>query len=680
MGSGFFRYTEDQTEKQENRKRRHFSLRLNLFFFITFMLFSVLIVRLAILQFVEGKYLKEVENEVSNSDSPIAPIRGTIYDRTGYAIAQSRSMQSLYYRVEGRATNKDEIIELAKTLEEIFAKYGKQPQLKPLTAADILKLMDVGFDMDKAKTKEPSYFYVPRRIKADLSQAEIAYLSEHRDQLKGIEIFEDSIRTYDSQTIAAQLVGYMKRFSSARNPTSGLEYYRSKTDEYLDVEDVGFDGLELMYQEDLRGKKGLKRYPVNAVQKIVGPATIIPPEKGHNLYLTIDKNIQLATEQAIMDQLSFIRNRSLAGDFGYAPNARSGYAVAMEVKTGKVVAMASMPDYDTNTWTGGMSTEDYNRIMPFINNGTITTSYPDYPEKEIPKHPSSLLYMGSTIKPLTILVGLSEGVITPNSTYNDTGSFSFGLNNNAKISNSDGHAYGLLNPMTAIQNSSNTFMSAMVGIPLYNKYGGKSKVMDVWAEHLAQFGLGVKTGSNLPNEYEGSNEFFKNAKTSSPQSAMVYASWGQNEKYTTLQLAQYAATLASRGKRMQPQFVEKITTSSGELVKGFEPVQLNEVNYPKNYWETVIRGMKSGAEGIDELPFPVARKTGTSTQDVPGGSVDNGVFISFAPVDDPVLAVAVIIPEGRFGRYSASPVAAKIYQAYDQYIGGLSSPAGSKDK
>ncbi|OXM87608.1 cell division protein FtsI [Paenibacillus rigui] len=640
------------------------------------MLFSVLIVRLAILQFVEGKYLKEVENQVSNSDSPIAPIRGTIYDRTGYAIAQSRSMQSLYYRVEGRATNRDEIIELAKTLEGIFAKYGKQPQMKPLTAAEILKLMDVGFDMDKVKTKEPSYFYVPRRIKADLSRDEIAYLSEHRDQLKGIEIFEDSIRLYDSQTISAQLVGYMKRFSAARNPVSGLEYYRSKTDEYLDVEDVGFDGLELMYQEELRGKKGLKRYPVNAVQKIVGPATIVPPEKGHNLYLTIDKNIQLATEQAIMDQLTLIRNRSLAGEYGYAPNARSGYAVAMEVKTGKIVAMASMPDYDTNTWTGGMSTEEYNQIKPFINNGTITTSYPDYPEKEIPKHPSSLLYMGSTIKPLTILVGLSEGVITPNSTYNDTGSFSFGLNNNAKISNSDGHAYGLLNPMTAIQNSSNTFMSAMVGIPLYNKYGGKSKVMDVWAEHLAGFGLGIKTGSNLPNEYEGSNEFFKNAKTSSPQSAMVYASWGQNEKYTTLQLAQYAATLASRGKRMQPQFVEKITTSNGQLVKGYEPVLLNEVNYPKNYWDTVIRGMKSGAEGIEELPFQVARKTGTSTQDVPGGRVDNGVFISFAPVDDPVLAVAVVIPEGRFGRYSASPVAAKIYQAYDQYVGGLSSSGG----
>ncbi|TDF95507.1 peptidoglycan D,D-transpeptidase FtsI family protein [Paenibacillus piri] len=676
MSNRFFQNTGDLAEKKEARKRTHFSIRLNVFFFSTFLLFTILVVRLAILQFVEGPRLSQESSKVSNSESPIAPIRGSIFDRTGYPIAQSRPMQSLYYRVEGGVTNKDEIIELAKSLEGIFTRYGK-PTQKQLSAADILKLMDVGFDLDKNKTKEPSYYYVPRRIKTDLTKEEIAYLLEHRDEFRGIEVFEDSIRLYDQQTIAAQLVGYMKRYSAARNPVSGLEYYRSKTDEYLDIEDVGFDGIELLYQEELRGKKGIKSYPVNAVQKIIGPPTITRPEKGHNLFLTIDKNVQLATEQAIVDHLNVLRNRSLAGEFGYAPNARSGYAVAMEVATGKVVAMASMPDYDTNLWTGGMTNDEYNQIKPFVNNGTITTSYPDYPtEKERMRHPSSIVYMGSTIKPLTILIGLMEGVISPGSRYNDTGSFTFGKGSGATISNSDGHAYGLLTPMTAIQNSSNTFMSAMVGIPLWTKYGGeKSKVLDVWAEHMAEFGLGVKTGSKLPGEYEGSNEFIKNAKTSSWQSAMVYASWGQNEKYTTLQLAQYAATLASRGKRMAPQFVEKITKSNGELVSGFQPEVLNEVNYPREYWETVIRGMKSGAEGIEELPFPVARKTGTSTQDVPGGRVDNAVFISFAPVDNPVLAVAVVVPEGRFGRYGASPIAAKIYQAYDQYIGGLSSPA-----
>jgi penicillin-binding protein 2 len=677
MKNSFFQYKEGPDEKQHIHKRRHFSIRLNVFFFATFSLFTVLVVRLAILQFVEGPKLRLEALGTINSESPIAPIRGSIYDRTGYPIAQSRSMQSLYYRVEGGSVNKDDIIDQANTLAGIFASYGKA-NAKPLPPAEILKLMDVGFDMDKNKTKEPSYYSVPRRVKADLSNQEIAYLLEHRDQLKGIEIFEDSVRLYDKQTISSQLVGYMKRFSAARNPVSGLEYYKTKTDEYLDIEDVGFDGVERMYQEELRGKKGSKSYPVNAAHKIIGPATIIPPEKGNNLFLTIDKDVQLAAEQAIVDQLELIRNRSTANEYSYAPNAKSGYAVAMEVKTGKIVTMASMPDYDTNEWNGGMSTELYEQLKPYVPNGTITTSFPPYPPDEIKRHPSSVVYMGSTVKPLSVLIALSEGVLSLNSTYNDTGSFTFGRGAGATITNSDKHPYGGLNPTTAIQVSSNTFMSAMVGIPLWNKYGGeRGTSLDVWAEHFAKFGLGVLTGSDLPGEYKGSNEFFLNAKSSSWQSAMVYASWGQNERYTTLQLAQFAATMASRGKRMKPQFVEKVTKANGELVRGFETQVLDEANYPKPYWDAVIRGMKSGAEGIDELPFVVARKTGTSTQGVSGGVVDNGVFISFAPVDDPVLAVAVVVPEGRFGRYSAAPIAAKIYKAYDQYIGGLSNPVSA---
>jgi penicillin-binding protein 2 len=675
--NSFFKYSKEQSEQHQTRIRKHFSIRLNVFFFATFALFTVLVVRLAILQFVEGPKLKMETSSRSNSDSYIAPIRGSIYDRTGYPIAQSRAMQSLYFRVEGGTVNKDEIIGLAQSLSDIFANYGKSAS-KPLSPAEILKLMDVGFDIDKNKTKDPSYYSVPRRIKVDLSNNEIAYLLEHRDQLKGIEVFEDSIRLYDPQTIAAQLVGYMKRFSAARNLVSGLDYYKNKTDEYLDLEDVGFDGLERLYQEELRGKKGVKSYPVNAAHKIIGAPIVVPPERGHNLFLTLDKNVQLAAEQAIIDQLAIISNRATSNEFSYAPNARSGYAVAMEVQTGKVIAMASMPDYDTNEWNGGMSTEEYNQIKPFVNNGTIMTSYPDYPDKEISRHPSSVVYMGSTIKPLSVIIGLSDGVLTTRSTYNDTGSFTFGRGAGATITNSDKHSYGGLNPTTAIQVSSNTFMSAMVGIPLWNKYGGeKGKSLDVWAEHLAKFGLGVKTGSDLPGEYAGSNEFYLNAKSSSWQSAMVYASWGQNERYTTLQLTQYAATLASRGKRMKPQFVEKVTKASGELVHGFESQVLEEANYSKEHWDAVIRGMKSGAEGIDELPFPVARKTGTSTQGVSGGIVDNAVFVAFAPIDNPVLAIAVVVPEGRFGRYGAAPIAAKIFKSYDQYIGGLSNPASA---
>ncbi len=180
----------------------------------------------------------------------------------------------------------------------------------------------------------------------------------------------------------------------------------------------------------------------------------------------------------------------------------------MEVKTGRVVTMASMPDYDPNVWNGGISQDNLNKIQPFVNNGTIRTSYPDWPEKERNKHPSSLVYMGSTIKPLTVLFGLHNKFFDTSYQYNDVGTFKFGLDNSA-ISNSDRHAWGPITPSQAIEHSSNTFMSAMVGSQLYSRYGAKG--MQMWADFLARFGLGVDTGSGLPGEFFDNNiqnEFF----------------------------------------------------------------------------------------------------------------------------------------------------------------------------
>jgi penicillin-binding protein 2 len=674
----------EDPQKQDMTKRRDFSFRINLFFFCTFLLFSVLIVKLAILQFVDSKRLIAEEDKTTNQITKIAPIRGNIYDNKNAPLAYTVPVQSLFFRVEPGQQDKVKVIDLAKKLADVFMKYGN-PNEKKLTAADIVLAMDLGYDIDQNKIKDPSYYSVPRRIKAGLNNKEVAYLLEHRDEFKWLEVTEESIRTYERKdngtgnTMATQLIGYLKTYSTQ----VARDMYKDDPNakEFLAAEDVGVDGLEKMYQDVLRGKNGTKMYPVDAAQRIIGRVTVTKPEKGNNLILTINKDVQLATEQAITDQLTYLHSNEArnAPFVKTGVNAKSGYAVAMEVKTGKIISMASMPDYDVNLWTGGISNDDYQKIMPYVNNGTITTSYPDYPAAEKAKHPSSLVFLGSTIKPLSVLIGLQEKLFSPYDTYYDSGSFTFGKGKGSTITNSDKAAYGPLTARTAIEHSSNTFMSAMVGIPFYQKYGGENKVVtDTWSKYLAKFGLGVKTGSGLPNEYEGSNDFIKNAVKDSYQSAMVYASWGQNEKYTTLQLAQFAATLANRGVRMKPQFVQQVQSYEGEVVQDFKPEVLEETKFPDEYWNTVIQGMKSGAEGIDQLPYNVARKTGTSTQDVAGGRVDNAVFIAFAPAENPVLAVAVVVPEGGFGRYGASPIAAKMFQAYDQQYDGALSKAGTK--
>ncbi|MBW7457814.1 peptidoglycan D,D-transpeptidase FtsI family protein [Paenibacillus sepulcri] len=655
---------QEDPKKRAISNRRHFAFRLNLFFFATFFLFSVLIVRLAILQFVEGPSLKEVETSGETTEVKIPPIRGNIYDSGGAPIAYSTSTQSLYYTIESGDEKKvkEKAIASAKEMLKVFNEHG-DPKVA-MTLAQIEENMD----LDHKKNT----YAVPRRIKAGLTNEEIAMFLENKDKYPGIDILEESIRHYDTSTFAVQLVGYLKKFSGGAENN----LYKDKGDitdpllEYLPQEDVGFDGLEYMYQDELRGKNGLKLYPINAARRIIGPPTITKPEKGDDLYLTINRAVQEKTEQAIMDQLHYLQTTSSSE---HAANAKTGYAVAMEVKTGKVISMASMPDYDPNIWEGGrIGTDDYDKISAVLQNGTISPVIGPYKDKkEQNKHPSSVVFLGSTQKPLSILIGLNEKLFTTSSTYQDTGAFYYGQEGKyrRKIGNAHGHAYGTLDPSLAITRSSNPFMAKMVGNALYEKDGKKG--VDIWDSYVKQFGLGVSTGSGLLNENTGVIGYYHELEAASAQSALIFASFGQMGRYTTLQLAQYTATLASHGKRMKPQFVNKITDSEGNQVQGFKPEVLNTIDIPKAYWDEVERGMANvDVPVFKDTPYKVMRKTGTSEQQVSGGKVvDNAVFIAYAPAEDPVLAVAVVVPEGGFGSAGAAPIARKIFDAYDEAVG-----------
>lgn len=664
-------------EKHEEAKRRQISFRLNVFFFSIFVLFSILIVQLAILQFVEGTDLTPHSFTNKSQSIDIQPIRGNIYDRQGFSIAYSTSTQSLYYRIEADH-KREEVIEMAKRLSQIMEQYGAPNKAKP-SAEEVLKIMDVGFDIEgnsvdsEGNTIRIVRPYIdPRRIKTDLTQEEIAYILEHRDEFVGLEIIEESVRHYAEERIAVQLVGYLRPFNTARNQQqSYLDFYQNKalTGDYLDIEAVGFDGIEFMYQEQLRGLNGKKTYPTNNRGQIVGNPQVEYPTKGNNLYLTIDKDVQLKTEQAILDHLEFMKSMDENSTYAMGAQATTGFAVAMEVETGKVVAMASMPDYDPNVWTGGISQSEYNEVQFSLKNGTISEAYPNYEDyAERAKHPTSLVPLGSTIKPLTVLLGLKEGLITKNSTYNDPGYFLYGKDNNSRIRNSGGGWMGNIRPVDALRRSSNVYMAAMIGNPLYLRDGVKA--IDIWDDYMTSFGLGVLTGSGLPNEITGTKEYM-NYESSSAQAAMVLGSFGQQGRYTPLQLTQFVATIASKGKRLKPQFVEKITTANGEIIETMEPVVLDEIYFEDEHWDLVFEAMQGvGKQGFDGFAHTVASKTGTSQQQVAGGViVENAVFIAFAPVERPKLAVAVVIPEGGFGGWGAAPIARQIFDAYDEAIG-----------
>ncbi|WP_310831514.1 peptidoglycan D,D-transpeptidase FtsI family protein [Paenibacillus pedocola] len=659
------------------------SLRINIFFFGTFIIFCIIIVRLAIVQFVEGPTLTEVETSRDTKNVPLASIRGSILAKGGEKLAYSTSVQTLYFSLttdytETVTDKKTKLTsrspeatakanQLAADLAADFAKYGaKVPEDEVITKDAVLKAMDLD-------SKVYSGFML-RPIKRGLVKEEIAYFMEHKDKYPNLTVSEEDERHYDPDTVAVQTVGYIKTFKKA----DSLDIYKNilaamKNDtdpglSYRSDEFVGFDGLELQYQRELRGRNGYLTVGVNAKNMAEGIEAIVPPVKGNDVWTTIDKNIQLKTEQAILDQIKWVHRNPVQGKVH--PDAKTGYAVAMEVDTGNIVAMASMEDYDTNIWTTGtLPTEVYNQIQLNYQNGTVTPISSGRSGHNF----DSAVFLGSVIKPLTVLIGLNEGFITTRTTYTDKGSTTFGrAGYETTVRNAGGHAYGFFNsPAEAIEKSSNVFMIDMVGKKLYEKYG--SEGVNVWDKYMREFGLGERPGSGLPNEHKGLINYVKEAKSGSAQSALVFASFGQQGRYTALQLAQYASTLANQGVRIKPQLVSKITDQAGNTVKTFGREVLNEVKFDKAYWREVIKGMNTSVTAFEDFPYDFARKTGTSQQQytVKKSSylADNGVFIAFAPRENPKLAVAVVIPEGGFGSNSAAPVARKIFDAYDWEYG-----------
>lgn len=631
------------------------SVRMNMFFFAAFVIFSILIFRLAFVQFVEGPELTYMETSRNTKDIPLAPVRGPIYDATGeVALAYSEPVQSLYvllyedYRNDDR---KQEAQELADELAAVFKQFNPGDKEQP-DAEEILKRLDL--------ESQKAHGYTPRLVKSDLNMKEIAYFMEKKAEYPGAMVLEENVRKYDPDRVAVQVIGYTREFKGQQD---NLDKYReiSKSEaterdpglRYTQQEKVGVDGLEFQYQEELRGRSGYQSIDINLRNLPEGTMEQTPPEKGYSLVSTINKEIQMAAQQAITDEL-----RKL-------PKAVTGYAVAMEVDSGNVVAMASMPDYDPNDW-------DYDKIKYVYRNGTMASFPPD----DSKKHTESVVLLGSVIKPLSVLIGLKEGLFTTGQTYPDQGYAILGKDGR-KVRNSHSAYNGNITARQAIEKSSNAFMIDMVGKRLLNKYGS-DKGLDVWHEHMQEFGLGVSTGVDLPGEFLGRLEY-KN-KDESALTRLAFASFGQQGKYTTLQLAQYTTMLANKGKRMEPHLVKEIRDAEGNVVKKIKPKVLNEVDFADAYWNEVHKGMVTKVSSFEGFPYDYARKTGTSEQGTGPNKKENGVFIAFAPRDNPKLAIAVVVPEGGFGSVSASPIARKIFDAYDEVYGLDGTPKGKKDE
>lgn len=576
-----------------------FSKRLTVLGGIIVLVIAVLIGRMGYLQVYEGEHYASLADGNRIRLVPAVAARGTFYDRNGNMLVTNRPGFTVALLPLTEPISPDVIERLSKLLNVPVEEINRRIE------------NHMGFD--------------PIRIKNDVGPDLLTIIEEQKELYPGVVVEVQPIRQYIFKEMAVHALGYVSEISDT-------ELEDKKDQGYKTGDIIGKFGLEKMYDQLLRGIDGGEQVEVDVTGKPVQILGKKNPVPGHDVVLTIDRDIQLATEKAVDDQLKLI-------------GASAAAAVVMNPQTGEILAIVSRPGFDPNLFAQGISEKEWKKINenPFypMDNKAITGEYPP----------------GSTFKIVTGTAALAAGKVTPEEKILDTGHHWIIPKGNA-----EGEALGWINFDEAMAHSDNVYFYEM----------GNRLGIDELEKYARMFGLGEKTGVNLPYEAEGlvanrryKEKFFEEdwylAET-------FDAAIGQGFNLVTpIQAAMVMAEIAADGKRYQPYLVQKIMSHDGKLVKKFEPVLLGQLQVSQDIISLVQHGLKGvtkyGTAAFifgKDFPIDIAGKTGTAEN--PHGK-DHGWFVAYGPFDNPSVVVAVIVEQGGFGAQSAVPIGKKILEA-----------------
>ncbi|RCX17467.1 peptidoglycan glycosyltransferase [Anaerobacterium chartisolvens] len=667
-----------------------------------FILGVIIILRLANLQIINGqKYDSESQSRLLNERKIAAP-RGDILDRNGIPIATNRigfTVQIVYAGLDSNSLN-DMLLRLANLFESCNDEYNrsfnkfitfnpigfgsslknlKEPVeriksefgLKP-QSTDRLDTPEEAFryirenkyKIDKKYTDEEAYKIMTMRyeirglnslnpitLARDVSQETMAKLEEMHRLFPGVTTDTEPIRVYRDSQYAAHILGYIRGINDE-------EYKRLKDKGYAMNELIGKSGVELAAEEYLRGKDGQRRVEVDTEGRFTEELNSRPAVPGNNVILTIDMKLQKIAEESLERTITSIRNKQGGKTSkNNKGDAFSGAVVALDVNNGEVLAMSSYPTFDPAIFLEGAGNrEAQNKITewnednvntPLVNRA-IAAAYPP----------------GSTFKPIVAVAGLEEGVITKGQKIDDPG---FIIEEGERLTcleyrnGTKPHGHGPIDLKEALATSCNIYFYKL-GISL------GSDNIDKWSKN---FGLGEYTGIELGGESKGtrSNQEYHYKQTRNQWGKVLTAlsSIGQlYNNYTPLQLANYTATIANGGKKHTPHVIKKIIASDGTVVKEDKPeytqlpVKAETIQAVKDGMEAVANSTEGTAANVFEdfyrsYNIRVAGKTGTAetNESIYQGKSNNGMFICYAPADNPKIAVAVAVQRGVFGYYAA---------------------------
>jgi penicillin-binding protein 2 len=510
--------------------------------------------------------------------------------------------------------------------------------------------------------------YLPVPVIQGATPSEIAYVREHQSMFPGVQVTEESQRTYPEGNLAAQVLGYV-------DVITGPELNELKSQGYNSNSDLGQSGIEAQYESVLRGKAGSQRLQVNAQGTVVGTLGQTSPVSGDDVVLNLDTKLQQTVEQALASQISTDRKTlDTKSQPPQYPPATDGAAIVLDPQNGAVLAMASYPTYNPEWWVGGISTAHYQDLSaksafePLLNRAVDGTYTP-----------------GSTFKLATATAALETGLITQNTTFADPGSFTIPNCTGVGCTKTDNESEAQPSPINVIQAltvSSDVFFYNL-GFQFWQNrsvYG-----LQPTEKVAAEYGYGQPTGIDLPEEslarVDSPGERIK-LHEENPV-AFPYDTWttgdnlemafGQGETIITpLEQAVAYATFANRGTRYAPEVAAGVVSPTGKVVKRFAPRVTGHVSLPPSVYQPILAGLQgviSSAtnptgtayqvfQGFPLNSFPLAGKTGTASVT---GEEPTSWFVAFGPLPDPQYVVAVVIDQGGYGADAAAPVVRKVF-------------------
>ena len=469
----------------------------------------------------------------------------------------------------------------------------------------------------------------------DVSDRTVATVKEHSLTLPGVEIAETSVRSYTDGTILPHVLGRVGKITAEMwrvTDENGQVTYPLRDRGYAMNDVIGISGLESAYEEQLRGQDGVETITRDSDGVIIDTSITTEPQPGKTVMLTVNSEFQKAVDEALARNVQQIADT-------YGVDASAGAVVVIDVKNGGILACSNYPSYDQNLYSSQYSEYSADPGLPLYNRAL-----------------QGLYTPGSTFKPSVAVAALLTGEIDRNSTVYCNGVYNYFRDYHPRCTR-HGHS-GDIDVVTAIKWSCNIFFYDV----------GRRITSDVYDDYAHRLGLGTPTGVEVS---ESTGRLTTKEDENYTASLEVQAAIGQgNTVVTPVQLATYAATIANKGVRYRTHFVKALLdTNTGEVLEETAPEIVEIIPNDGGAFDIVEEGMVGAAQtvaGLANYPYTIACKTGTpqrSEKDEDGKYYTNSTIIAYGPVEDPQIAVGIVVEYGGGGS-RAGELVADIFNAY----------------